>query len=115
MRRKEQLDFESSKEEQEKGIESIGKALAALKGMAQRRSLDSFLQTDGFAVLKGFLERDGRQELLDLLQNAESYVPRSGEVLGMLKQMAQDTRQSLQEAEETETKAEEEGRSAGSA
>ena len=96
LRRKEQLGFESTKEEQEKGIESIEKAVVALKqGMAPPVALKS-------------LER-GRQELLELLQGGESYVPQGLEVLGMLKQMAIETRESLREAEESERKAVEEG------
>merc|ERR1719420_690615 len=87
----------------------MAKAIAALeKGMA-----GSFLQSKAAATLRRlamtqahFLDAD-RQELLSFLSNGEgeSYVPRSGEVTGILKQMKEEMEKDLGAATEEENAA----------
>eukprot|EP00435_Cladocopium_sp_Y103_P075052 s180_g53.t1 len=110
MRQKEKADFEKSSQEQKATIESIEQAVKALtKGMAS-----AFLQTEAAESLRRFaFNRDGmveadRQELLAFLQNGADYVPQSGQILGMLKQMGSETHEAMVEAQEVEAKAQQE-------
>jgi septal ring factor EnvC (AmiA/AmiB activator) len=109
IREKEAAAFAETKAELEGYISAISKAVAALeKGMA------GFLQTSTAAVLRKIVANKGdsipdddREALLSFLsgKHSASYTPSSGEVTGMLKQMADSFSKSLSEATTTEEEA----------
>eukprot|EP00930_Biecheleria_cincta_P005061 TRINITY_DN105989_c0_g1_i1.p1 TRINITY_DN105989_c0_g1~~TRINITY_DN105989_c0_g1_i1.p1 ORF type:complete len:748 (-),score=243.85 TRINITY_DN105989_c0_g1_i1:6-2093(-) len=111
LREKEQKSFEATSTEMEETIVSVSKAVKALsKGMADSMA---FLQTGAAESLRKIvLDKDGlmdadRQELLAFLDTSHKsdYVPVSGEILGMLKQMGTETKKDLEEAKAVEADA----------
>uniref|UniRef100_A0A7S4SIH2 Uncharacterized protein n=1 Tax=Alexandrium monilatum TaxID=311494 RepID=A0A7S4SIH2_9DINO len=105
LREKEAAAFAAEKADYEANIGAIKSAVAALeKGMA-----GSFLQTETAQVLRqivikaSMLETD-RQELVSFLSGSagSSYVPQSGEITGILKEMGDTMSKGLAEATATE-------------
>eukprot|EP00421_Protoceratium_reticulatum_P016345 CAMPEP_0168392268 /NCGR_PEP_ID=MMETSP0228-20121227/18411_1 /TAXON_ID=133427 /ORGANISM="Protoceratium reticulatum, Strain CCCM 535 (=CCMP 1889)" /LENGTH=693 /DNA_ID=CAMNT_0008405605 /DNA_START=34 /DNA_END=2112 /DNA_ORIENTATION=- len=89
LRAKEAAAFALAASESQANIGALTEAIAALeKGMA-----GAFLQTGSAAALKRFAMEKAelpdvtRQELLSFLSGGEGYAPRSGEIVGILKQM----------------------------
>jgi len=109
IREKEAAAFEKSKTELSAYLEAMTKAIAALeKGMA-----GGFLQTPAAGVLRRLavgeqhlLDAD-RQDLLAFLSQGQgsSYVPKSGEVVGILKQLKDEMDKDLADAMSAEDEA----------
>merc|ERR1712032_34029 len=107
VREKEAAAFAAEKGSADKDIAAVKKAIAAIeKGMA-----GSFLQTQGAQILKQLLlaKRDlvmegDRQDVLSFLSGSqdEEYAPQSGQILGILKQMADEMINGLNEGTEAE-------------
>merc|ERR1712032_1537830 len=107
VREKEAAAFAAEKGSADKDIAAVKKAIAAIeKGMA-----GSFLQTQGAQILKQLLlaKRDlvmegDRQDVLSFLSGSqdEEYAPQSGQILGILKQMADEMIKGLNEGTEAE-------------
>mmetsp|Transcript_95096 Transcript_95096/g.264459 ORF Transcript_95096/g.264459 Transcript_95096/m.264459 type:complete len:720 (+) Transcript_95096:71-2230(+) len=106
IREKEAAAFAAEKAELDTNIAAIAKAVAALeKGMA-----GSFLQTRAAQLLRQLAL--GKQEMLDVdrqaivsfLSNKQTagYVPRSGEVTGILKELGESMEKGLADATSTE-------------
>lgn len=107
VREKEAAAFAAEKGSADKDIAAVKKAIAAIeKGMA-----GSFLQTQGAQILKQLLlakrdlvMEDDRQDVLSFLSGSqgEEYAPQSGQILGILKQMADEMIKGLSEGTEAE-------------
>jgi len=107
VREKEAAAFAAEKGSADKDIAAVKKAIAAIeKGMA-----GSFLQTQGAQILKQLLlakrdlvMEDDRQDVLSFLSGSqgEEYAPQSGQILGILKQMADEMIKGLNEGTEAE-------------
>jgi hypothetical protein len=110
LREKEAAAFAATKAELESYISAIKQAVAALtKGMA-----GGFLQTSSASLLRKIvltkgdaIQDDDREALLSFLsaKQGSSYVPVSGEVTGILKDMGDSFSKSLGEAKDTEANA----------
>jgi len=110
IRDKEQQAYVAEKKEGDKDYKAALKAVTAIEnGMA-----GSFLQTDNARILQqivmtkhDMLEDDDRNDLLSFLSGAQNsdYAPQSGEILGILKQMADEMAKNLGEATAAEEKA----------
>jgi hypothetical protein len=109
MREKEAATFAAFKADSDANIDAINKAVAALeKGMA-----GSLLQTDlaqrlkRLATSRADMLEDDRQAILAFLSGGQSaeYVPQSGQITGILKQLGEDMSKALADATETEEKA----------
>jgi len=106
LREKEAASYASTKAEYDTNIAAIKKAVVSLeKGMG-----GSFLQTTAAQALRNIVENKqdmveaDQQELLSFLsgtQNSE-YAPSSGEITGILKQMAESMEASLKDATASE-------------
>jgi len=106
LREKQAAAFAKEKSELDTNIAALTKAIAAIeKGM-----VGGFLQSGAANILRTyFMEKaemsdDSRQELLVFLSGTHSsgYVPQSGEITGILKQIKDDMSKSLSEATSTE-------------
>eukprot|EP00408_Alexandrium_pacificum_P058861 CAMPEP_0171168296 /NCGR_PEP_ID=MMETSP0790-20130122/7638_1 /TAXON_ID=2925 /ORGANISM="Alexandrium catenella, Strain OF101" /LENGTH=707 /DNA_ID=CAMNT_0011633133 /DNA_START=59 /DNA_END=2182 /DNA_ORIENTATION=- len=106
LREKEAAAYAAEKADYDANIGAINQAVAALdKGMA-----GSFLQTKGATILRQLAL--GRHEMLDVDRQAlvaflsskqeASYVPRSGEISGILKEMGETMEKSLAEITSSE-------------
>merc|ERR1719277_608563 len=102
IREKDSAAYAATKTELETYIDSITKAVAAItKGMA-----GSFLQTTNAQVIKKILLSSRADSLLDdekegvlsFLSGKQGYVPASGEITGILKQMGDSMAKSLADA-----------------
>jgi len=110
IREKEAAAFAATKSELESYISAIKQAVAALtKGMA-----GGFLQTTSASLLRKIvltkgdvIQDDDREALLSFLSSGHgsAYVPVSGEVTGILKEMGDSFSKSLGEASDTEANA----------
>merc|ERR1719454_192924 len=109
IRKKEAASFEKSKTELSSYIGAMAKAIAALeKGMA-----GGFLQTPAAGILRRLASGDDhlfdadRQDLLAFLSQSQgsSYVPKSGEVVGILKQLKDEMDKDLADAMSAEDEA----------
>mmetsp|Transcript_118869 Transcript_118869/g.233479 ORF Transcript_118869/g.233479 Transcript_118869/m.233479 type:complete len:717 (+) Transcript_118869:46-2196(+) len=102
LREKEEAAHAKEKSDLETNLAAIAKAVAAL----EKGASGSFLQTPSarivrsWAMEKADLPDQSRQELLAFLSGtqAEGYVPQSGEITGILKQIADEMSQSLSDA-----------------
>jgi hypothetical protein len=111
LREKEAAAYASEKDEYTANIAAIKKAVASIeKGVA-----GSLLQTDLVATIRGavakereLLEED-RDEVLAFLSGGQgqsaSYVPQSGQIVGILKQMGDTMEKNLADATEQEQEA----------
>jgi len=106
MRKKENTAFNQYKSDQDTNIDATNAAIVAIeKGMG-----GAFLQTKSanivrvFAMEKAQMNDDTRQELLAFLSGSSSqgYAPASGEIVGILKEMADTMNKDLAEATATE-------------
>jgi len=107
IREKDAAAFSASKSELEGYLSQIKSAVAALEsGMA-----GSFLQTSASAALRKLVLKDqsmlddDREQLLSFLSGKEDYAPKSGEIVGILKQMGDDFSKQLKGAEDAEVTA----------
>jgi len=109
IRTKEASSFAAEKSDTEANIAAIKAAVEALeRGMA-----GSFLQTGGAKVLRKLLQNkqdmveEDRQELMSFLSGTQhsEYAPQSGEIVGILKQLAEQMHKGLLEAIATEEEA----------
>ncbi|CAK0794492.1 unnamed protein product, partial [Prorocentrum cordatum] len=110
IRGKEAAGFAATKAELESYISAIKQAVAALtKGMA-----GGFLQTTSASLLRKIvltkgdaIQDEDREALLSFLsgKDSSSYVPQSGEVTGILKEMGDSFSKSLSDASDTEANA----------
>jgi predicted nucleic acid-binding Zn-ribbon protein len=110
IREKEAAEFAATKAELESYISAIKQAVAALtKGMA-----GGFLQTTSASLLRKIvltkgdaIQDDDREAILSFLsgKHSSSYVPQSGEVTGILKDMGDSFSKSLADASDTEANA----------
>uniref|UniRef100_A0A7S4QK26 Uncharacterized protein n=1 Tax=Alexandrium monilatum TaxID=311494 RepID=A0A7S4QK26_9DINO len=103
IREKEAAAFAEEKAMHTANIQALDAAVAAIsRGMA-----GSFLQTNGAKVLRtlvasqDMLDMD-RQTLLSFLSGTEGYVPKGGEVVGILKELGAEMSKSLADATATE-------------
>jgi chromosome segregation ATPase len=92
IREKEAAAFAKEESNDKANIDSIRKAIGAIeKGMS-----GGFLQTNAANVLKKLVVSNvdlvdyERQELVDFLQGTSDYAPASGEIVGILKQLADE-------------------------
>jgi len=101
IREKEAAAFAAEKADADKDIAAVDKAISAIStGMA-----GSFLQSSGAQILKqitmskhDFLMDDERQDVLAFLSGSQEYAPQSGQILGILKQMADEMKKGAAEA-----------------
>jgi len=111
LREKEKAEFDKAQREMAQTTRSVDLAVKALeKGVGK-----SFLQTDAAEYLRRIaLDKDGmedgdRQELMAFLDSSHSsgsdYTPASGQIIGMLKAMLDESIRDKQEAIEAEEKA----------
>jgi septal ring factor EnvC (AmiA/AmiB activator) len=107
IREKGAADSAATKGELEGYLSQIKSAVAALEsGMA-----GSFLQTAASAALRKLVLKDqnmfddDREQLLSFLSGKEGYAPKSGEIVGILKQMGDDFSKELKGAEDAEATA----------
>jgi len=110
IREKEAAAFAKESSEYKSNIEALQGAIAAIsKGMS-----GSFVQTNTAAMVRKIalngpnMEDEDRQELLAFLSNKQSasYMPKSGEITGILKSMEDEMSKTLEEitADETSSK-----------
>jgi len=106
IREKEAAAFAKFKEDSETNLAALSKAIPAIEtGM-----MGSFLQTGAANLLRHFtmenadLPDETRQELLSFLSGKDSdeYAPRSGQIVGILKEMEDEMTKTLEEASSTE-------------
>jgi len=103
LREKEAATFASFKSDHEANVAAIAKAVDAIsKGVA-----GSFLQTPAAQVLRHALSRSDlggadQEEVVAFLSHSTGYVPQSGEILGILKQMGDEMAGSLADGTATE-------------
>merc|ERR1719401_51188 len=103
IRNKEAAVYAKFKSDSDTNLAAIKKATEAIESKA---SASSFLQTTAASVLKNFAMTQAdmpdatRQELLAFLSGAQAqgYVPRSGEIIGILKQMGDEMAEDLKQA-----------------
>jgi len=109
VREKEAAAYAAEKREGDKDLKAAQKALTAIEsGMA-----GAFLQTDTAQTLQQVamnsrdLEEDDRRDLLSFLSGSQNsdYAPQSGQILGILKQMADEMSKNLADAAAAEEKA----------
>jgi len=108
LRKKEASEFSSAASELASNIDALTRAIAALeKGVA-----GGFLQTSAASVLRRLslsmdMSSADREMLAAFLSQGSSvgYVPQSGEIIGILKQMKDEMEADLTEAKATEEKA----------
>merc|ERR1712157_331739 len=110
VREKEEQAFAVEKREGDKDLKAAQKAVTAIEnGMA-----GAFLQTDTAQTLqqvvmnsRDMLEDDDRRDLLSFLSGSQNsdYAPQSGQILGILKQMADEMGKNLADAIAAEEKA----------
>mmetsp|Transcript_18419 Transcript_18419/g.43290 ORF Transcript_18419/g.43290 Transcript_18419/m.43290 type:complete len:725 (+) Transcript_18419:56-2230(+) len=109
IREKEAAAFAQEEADSKANLAALAKAISAIdKGIT-----GGFLQTGAAAVLRKFtmekanLPDDSREELLAFLSSAQGagYVPKSGEILGILKQMQDEMAQGLADATAAEKEA----------
>merc|ERR1712242_619291 len=108
IREKEAAAFAAEKADADKDIAAVDKAISAIStGMA-----GSFLQSSGAQILKqitmskhDFLMDDERQDVLAFLSGSQEYAPQSGQILGILKQMADEMKKGAAEAAAAEADA----------
>merc|ERR1712151_1438255 len=100
LRNKESKAFASEKNDADMNTAAIAKAVEALeKGVA-----GSFLQTKTAQVLRRLaldkvdMSDVNRQDLLAFLSGGSGYVPQSGEIIGILKQMGDEMAKNLADA-----------------
>mmetsp|Transcript_64506 Transcript_64506/g.165986 ORF Transcript_64506/g.165986 Transcript_64506/m.165986 type:complete len:717 (+) Transcript_64506:64-2214(+) len=109
LREKEAASFGKEKSESETNLAALAKAIKAIdKGV-----MGGFLQTSAanvvrqYAMEKADLPDTTRQELLAFLSGTqgEGYVPQSGEITGILKQLKDEMQKGLDEATASESSA----------
>jgi len=110
VREKEEQSFLAEKQEGDKDLKAALKAINAIEtGVA-----GAFLQTESAHILQEFaankrdmLEDDDRTDLLSFLSGSQNsdYAPQSGQILGILKQMADEMSKNLADATAAEEKA----------
>merc|ERR1740127_439434 len=102
IRNKEAAAYATFKSDSETNLAALGKAIPAIeKGVGS-----SFLQTRAADVVRKFAMEQAtmadatREELLSFLSGAQTqgYVPQSGEIIGILKQMSDEMAEDLKEA-----------------
>jgi len=100
VREKEAAAYAEEEADAKANIAALAKAVAAIgKGMT-----GSFLQSSSASGLKRFvmekavLSDDARQDVLAFLSGSEGYVPRSGEITGILQQLKDEMSKGLEEA-----------------
>merc|ERR1712032_1562239 len=103
---KEATAFAKESTEYKENIDASIKAIAAL----EKGAYGAFLQTSGAAVLRTYvstadLDDADREVLTAFLTQGEGYVPQSGQVIGMLKQMTDTMDTHLKEITAAEEKA----------
>merc|ERR1712032_244500 len=103
---KEATAFAKQSLEFKENIDAAIKAIAAL----EKGAYGAFLQTSGASVLRAYvsnadLDDEDREVLTAFLTQGEGYVPQSGQVIGMLKQMTDTMEKRLNEMTEAEEKA----------
>merc|ERR1712032_1149699 len=103
---KEATAFAKQSLEFKENIDAAIKAIAAL----EKGAYGAFLQTSGASVLRTYvstadLDDEDREVLTAFLTQGEGYVPQSGQVIGMLKQMTDTMEKRLNEMTEAEEKA----------
>jgi predicted nucleic acid-binding Zn-ribbon protein len=103
LREKEAAEFAKFKSDSDQNIAAIDKAVPAIeKGME-----GSFLQTREASVLRKLsvsaeMNSGDRDLLASFLEQGEGYAPRSGEIVGILKQMRDEMAKDLEEATKVE-------------
>jgi len=106
IRKKEAATFAGFKSDHEANVAAIAKAIAAIsKGVA-----GSFLQTPEAQVLRRALSKSelggaDQEEVVAFLSHSSGYVPQSGEILGILKQMGDEMSGSLSDGTAAELEA----------
>jgi len=110
VREKEAQSFLAEKQAGDKDLKAALKAINAIEtGVA-----GAFLQTESAHILQEFaankrdmLDDDDRTDLLSFLSGSQNsdYAPQSGEILGILKQMADEMSKNLADATAEEEKA----------
>jgi len=106
IRKKEAAAFAGFKSDHEANVAAIAKAIAAIsKGVA-----GSFLQTPEAQVLRRALSKSelggsDQEEVVAFLSHSSGYVPQSGEILGILKQMGDEMSGSLSDGTAAELEA----------
>merc|ERR1712032_695351 len=106
LREKEAKAFAEESLELGQNMDAARKAIAAL----EKGAYGAFLQTSAANVLRSYmatadLEDTDRDMLTAFLTQGEGYVPQSGQVIGMLKQMTDTMDKHLKEITEIEEKA----------
>merc|ERR1719408_547428 len=106
LREKEAKAYAKFKADSEANLGALDKVIPAIeKGMA-----GAFLQTNAASVLRQLsvsaeMNAADRETLASFLSNGENYVPQSGEIVGILKQMQDEMTKDFEEATEVENKA----------
>eukprot|EP00416_Gambierdiscus_australes_P016762 CAMPEP_0171056566 /NCGR_PEP_ID=MMETSP0766_2-20121228/1138_1 /TAXON_ID=439317 /ORGANISM="Gambierdiscus australes, Strain CAWD 149" /LENGTH=685 /DNA_ID=CAMNT_0011511513 /DNA_START=75 /DNA_END=2132 /DNA_ORIENTATION=+ len=105
LREKEAAEYAKESGDTKTNIAALGKAIAALE-----KGTGSFLQTSAAGVLRRLtVEMDmstaDREVLSSFLSQTQGYVPQSGQIIGILKQMKDTMEASLAELTATEEKA----------
>jgi len=106
LREKEAAAYGQEKSDSETNIATIAKAVAAL----EKGAAGSFLQSSSASLIRNYamekanIPDESRQELLAFLSGTQSagYVPQSGEIVGILKQISDEMTQSLSDATQAE-------------
>jgi len=109
LRKKEAGAYAVVKSDSDTNLAALGKAISAM----ERGVSGGFLQTSAamvvkkFAIDSGSLADETRQELLAFLSggHGQGYVPQSGEIMGILKQLQDEMSQSLADATSEENTA----------
>jgi hypothetical protein len=112
LREKEAAAYATFKSDSDTNIAALKKATVAIESKVFAQT-SAFLQTTAASTLRKFVMEQAemadaqRQELLSFLSGAESqgYVPQSGEIIGILKQMDDEMTEDLKEATDAENKA----------
>ncbi|CAK0840970.1 unnamed protein product [Prorocentrum cordatum] len=104
LRDSEHSEFLKFKSDSDTNISAIAAAVAAIeKGMGM-----SFLQSGAanlirtYAMEKATMEDSARQTLLAFLSGADGYAPKSGEIVGILKQMGDEMAAALADSQKEE-------------
>jgi chromosome segregation ATPase len=103
IRNKEAAEYSKFKSDSDTNIAALNKAIPAIeKGMS-----GAFLQTQAASILRQLsvtaeMNSADRDLLSSFLEQGEGYVPRSGEIVGILKQMEEEMSKDLAEATEVE-------------
>jgi chromosome segregation ATPase len=107
LREKEAAAFAKFAADSKTNLAALAKAIPAIEGGMG----GAFLQTEAannlkrFAMEKAEMPDETRQEVLAFLSGKEEYAPQSGQIVGILKQMADEMTQALEEAEAAEAEA----------